>query len=144
MFYFILCFFEIHFSMWWAMLIYKPHVTMVIHLYARFVRKGEEAPSRALGLVGLYAGARTALVDKPLFEPTLTRLVQKPRSIKSHYICITTFLILVIMLYWKLWSAQYVRLMAYCVATFQTSSNSQRNTNYCALDDDYFSTACLV
>lgn len=115
---------------------------MVVHLYAWFVRKSEEAPSRALGIVGLYAGARTALVDKPLFEPTLTRLVPKPRSIKSHYILLNSFIL--IMLYWKFWYAQYVRFMAYCVATFQTSSYSQKNTNYCALDDDYFSIACLV
>lgn len=72
------------------MLISKPHVTMVVHLYARFVRKCEEAPSRALSLVRLYAGARTALVDKPLFEPTLKRLVPNQGAL-SHYIFIKLF-----------------------------------------------------
>lgn len=80
------------------MLIYKHHATMVVHLYARFVRKGEEAPSRALSLVRVYAGARTVLVDKPLFEPTLTRLVPKP-ALRVFKFVLNSFTFLIIMLY---------------------------------------------
>lgn len=49
---------------------------MVVHLYARFVRKGEEAPSRALNLVGLCAGARTSLVDNLYLNQPLQDLLQ--------------------------------------------------------------------
>lgn len=78
------------------MLIYKPHVTMVVHLYARFVRK---APSRALSTVRLYAGARTALVDKPLFEPTLTRLVPNQEALRVITFLLNSFTFLIIMLF---------------------------------------------
>lgn len=83
------------------------------------------------------------LINLYLNQP-LQDLFQNQEALRVITFLLHSFIFLIVMLYRKLWSAQYVRFMAYCVATFQNSSYSQRNTNYCAQDDDYFLTACLV